>query len=419
MLMTSIWAATADPAPETPSLDAAAEADVAIVGAGYTGIAAALRLAAGGARVVVLDAGEPGAGASGRNGGQVIPGLKYDPDELAAFYGEAGVAFVGATADLVFDLVAAHGIACDAARGGWIQPTLKHAHLPKLHARAAQWAKRGAPVDILDAGATARLTGSAAFVGGWIDRRAGRLHPLNYMRGLLRAALGAGVRIHGFSRATGLRRAGGRWRLATSAGPEVTAAQVLIATNGYTDDLWPRLKQTVIPANSFQVATSPLDPAVLRRVLPEGSVVSDSRRVANYFRIGPGGRLMMGGRGSFAEPRTAADFAALGPAVAAFFPDLADVPLEFGWAGRIALTRDFLPHVHQPAPGITIALGYNGRGVALASALGTALGAHLLDPTAPLPLKLTDISPLPLHPLHRYYATAMIHYYRLRDRLER
>lgn len=419
MRMDSIWTVTAGAAPDTSSLADSAAADVAVVGAGYTGIAAALRLAQGGARVVVLDAGTPGMGASGRNGGQVIPGLKYDPDDLAAMYGEESVDFVGGAADLVFDLIATHKIDCDPVRGGWIQPSMKHAHLKALHSRAAQWVKRGAPAEGLDRSETARLTGSQAFVGGWIDRRAGRLHPLNYMRGLLRVALAAGARVYGNTRVTGLRREGNRWLLSTAVGAPVTADEVVIGTNGYTDDLWPDLKRTVIPANSFQIATAPLNADALRSLLPEGSVVSDSRRVANYFRIGPGGRLLMGGRGTFAEPRSAADYAFLTRAVVEIFPDLAGIPVEYGWAGRIALTRDFLPHIHQPVPNLTIALGYNGRGVALATAMGNAIGAHLLDRSALLPLKLTRINPLPLHDLHRQYATAMIYYYRLRDMLER
>lgn len=420
MHMGSLWAVTAAaPAPDTAPLDASRAADVAVVGGGFTGLACALRLAEGGAKVVVLEAEAPGFGASGRNGGQVIPGLKHDPDDLAALYGEAGADFAGRTADAVFDLVARHAIACEAVRGGWIQPTVKHAHLPTLHARAAQWAQRGAPVEVLDRDGVERLTGTRVFLGGWIDRRAGRVHPLDYVRGLAGAAMAAGVAVHGGTRVTGLARAAGGWTLATASGARVTAAQVVLGTNGYTDGLWPRLKETIVPANSFQIATAPLDAAALEGVLPGGSVVSDTRRVANYFRIGPGGRLLMGGRGFFGEPRAPRDYDFLREALGWLFPRLSAAPIEYAWAGRVAMTRDHLPHVHQPAPGITAALGYNGRGVALATALGGAIADHLLDASKPLPLKLTDIRPLPVHGLHRQYAAAMIRYYRLRDALER
>ncbi len=415
----SIWAATATPAPETPALAGDHRADVTVIGAGFTGLAAALRLAQGGASVRVLDASAPGFGASGRNGGQVIPGLKLDPDALDAQFGEATTDFVGRAADVAFRLIDTHAIACEPRRSGWIQASVKTTHLPTLERRAAAWAKRGASVELLDAAAMARATGGTGFAGGWLDRRAGALHPLNYARGLARAALAAGAQIHGASRATRLTPQGKGWLVETEAGARVTCDQVVLATNGYTDGLWPGLRATVIPAHSFQVATQPLDAALLAQILPGGSVVSDTRRIGNYFRLGPGNRLMMGGRGSFAEPRSVADYGRIIAALHAIFPQSRDLGLEFQWAGRVAMTPDHLPHIHRPAPNLTIALGYNGRGVALASAMGDVIGAHLLDPSVRLPLTVSPLRPLPLHGLHPLYATAAIWYYRLRDALER
>lgn len=415
----SLWAATAAAAPETPPLEGSHRADVAIVGAGFTGLAAALRLAGGGASVIVAEAETPGFGASGRNGGQVIPGLKHDPDTLDALFGEATTEFAGCTADVVFELVDRHAIDCGLARKGWIQPAVRRSRLPELERRMREWRARGAPVEMLDAAAMAHRTGTDRFVGGWIDHRAGSLHPLDYVRGLLRAALAAGARVHGASRVVRLEKGEAGWIVATAGGARISAAQVIIATNGYSDGLWPGLKATVIPAGSFQVATAPLGAALLERILPERNTVSDNRRVGNYFRIAPGGRLMMGGRGNFSDTTAPGDYRGIEAALHAIFPDLAGVPIEFRWTGRIAMTRDHLPHVHQPFANLTIALGYNGRGVALATALGTAIADHLLDRRRPLPLKLTDIRPLPLHGLHPFYASAMVHYYRLRDALDR
>src|SRR5207244_3979017 len=193
----SLWAATARPAPETPPLDASRQADVAIVGAGYSGLAAALQLAEAGVSVVVLEAGEPGWGASGRNGGQVIPGLKYDPDELVAMFGtEAGehlVRVAGGAPDTVFDLIARHKIDCDARRCGWIQPAFAVADVGVITRRAEQWQRRGAPVAVLDRDTVRRLVGSPIYHGGWIDRRAGSVQPLRCARGLARAAHDAGA----------------------------------------------------------------------------------------------------------------------------------------------------------------------------------------------------------------------------------
>lgn len=425
----SLWAATAQPAVDIPPLAAPLAVDVAIVGAGYTGLSTALHLAGQGRSVCVIDAHEPGWGASGRNGGQVIPGLKYDPDELIRRYGsadgEALVRTVGHAADTVFDLIARHGVECDATRAGWVQPTHSPALLRTLHARARQWEARGAHVEILDRAQTAARLGTDTFVGGWVDRRAGSVQPLSYARGLARAALKHGVAIHGGTRAVALeqQRTGWRIRTATSErpdGPTIDAAQVLIATNGYSDALWPGLAQSVIAANSFIVATKPLDAKTGAAILPGREVASDSRRLLLYFRRDATGRLLMGGRGPFREPRDgpdSRDWAHLERAARLLYPQLEGVEYEYRWAGRIAITRDFVPHVHLPAPGVTIALGYNGRGIAMATTLGKHLAAHLLGTSKSLPLPPTAIKPIPLHALQRWYINAGVAWYGLLDAL--
>jgi glycine/D-amino acid oxidase-like deaminating enzyme len=417
--VTSLWEATARiAAPETPPLTESVRAHVAIVGAGYTGLAAALALAERGARAIVLEAQAPGFGASGRNGGQVIPGLKLDPDALDRRFGEATTAFVGGAAATTFGLIEQLQIACDAQRTGWIQATVKHAHRDVIAARAEQWRRRGAPVEALDAAAMARATGARGFVGGWRDSRAGVLHPLDYARGLTRAAQSAGAYVHGGSTVKSLARVGARWRLTTAAGASVEAENVVLATNGYSDELWPGLKQTIVPARSCQIATAPLPSDVLARILPGGEAVSDTRRIGNYFRLGPGGRLLMGGRSPFREPRGPRDYAFLREALEAFYPQVSAVPIEHYWSGRVAMTADHLPHLHEPAPGVIAALGYNGRGVALATSLGLAIGAHLIDRINPLPFLASRIKPLPLHGMHEMYGNWAIAYFRLRDAIE-
>ncbi len=417
--MTSIWEATASvAAPEAPPLAESVRADVAIVGAGYTGLAAALALAERGARAIVLEAQAPGFGASGRNGGQVIPGLKLDPDALDRRFGEATTAFVGEAAEATFALIERLQLSCGARRTGWIQATVKQTHRGVIAARAEQWRRRGAPVEALDSVAVAKATGARGLAGGWRDARGGVLHPLDYAHGLCRAAQAAGARVHGGSIVTRLARVGARWRLATAVGASVEAENVLLATNGYSDALWPGLKQTILPARSCQIATAPLPADVLARILPGGEAVSDTRRIGNYFRLGPGGRLMMGGRGPFREPRGPADYAFLREALQAFYPEVAAFPIEHYWSGRVAMTADHLPHVHEPAPGMITALGYNGRGVALATALGLAIGAHLVDRAKPLPFKPSRLKPMPLHGMHEIYGSWAIAYYQLRDAME-
>ncbi len=408
----SLWEATAQvPPPEAPPLRGEVRADVAVIGGGYTGLAAALGLAERGARVVVLEAREFGHGASGRNGGQVIPGLKLDPDTLDAMFGGATTAFVGAAAQTTFALISRLGIDCGAARTGWIQAAAKRAHLASVAARAEQWRRRGAPVEVLDEAGMALRTGAAGFVGGWRDGRAGVLHPLDYARGLARAAQPAGAALHSGSAARRVSRAARGWRVATALG-EVEAGAVLLAGNGYTDGLWPGLKATVLPARSCQIATAPLAPEALAAILPGGEAVSETRRIGTYFRRGPGGRLVIGGRGPFREPR---DFSGLEAELARLYPKAAGI--EHRWSGRVAMTADHLPHLHQPAPGVIAALGYNGRGVALATALGLAMAAHLSEGAA-LPFPFSAMKPLPWHGWHELYGEAAIRYYRLRDALE-
>jgi len=418
----SLWVATARRPPPTPPLEMSRRADVAIVGAGFSGLAAALQLAESGASVVVLESGEPGWGASGRNGGQVIPGLKYDPDELVAMFGqEAGehlVRVAGGAPDNVFTLIARHGIDCDARQCGWIQPAFADADVGMIARRAEQWQRRGAPVAILDRETVRRLIGSPIYRGGWLDRRAGSVQPLSYSRGLARAAQTAGALVCGGSRVTTLARDGDRWKVTTAHGPTVSAERVLIATNGYTDGLWPRLRRSVIAANSFQVATERLPEPVRRTILPEGHVASDTRKLLLYYRCDHHGRLIMGGRGPFREPEGPRDYRHLQRVIGILFPQLKGVRCEFYWSGRIALTRDHVPHVHQPAPGLSILLGYNGRGVAMATTLGTLVAKNMIAAADnPLPLPITDIRPIPLHALHRLYATAIMQAYRLGDYL--
>ncbi|WP_458371630.1 NAD(P)/FAD-dependent oxidoreductase [Pseudomonas lactis] len=419
--MKSLWSATAPSVVSTPALNESVKVDVAIVGAGYTGLSTALHLAERGVRVCVLEAHEPGWGASGRNGGQVNPTLKYDPQQLVQKYGperaEPLIATVSNSADLVFKLIERHGIDCAPVRKGWMQVSYSEKAVAGLHARAEQWARRGVPVQRLDATAVASRMGSSAFAGGWLDGRAGAIQPLAYARGLVAAALAAGARVHGHSAVTGLQRQGSAWQLQTAGGAQVTADQVVLATNGYSDHLWPGMAQSVLAANSFIVATKPLSGRAAESILPGQETVSTAQRLLLYFRKDAYGRLLMGGRGLFNDPTGPADFAHLERSLALLFPQLGPLEFDYRWAGRIAITRDFMPHVHEPAPGLTLALGCNGRGIALCTSLGQQLAGRLCDSTADFAYPITPLQRLPLHRLQRFYIGAGVAWYSLLDRL--
>jgi glycine/D-amino acid oxidase-like deaminating enzyme len=273
---------------------------------------------------------------------------------------------------------------------------------------------------VLDAAQIARLTGAAGYLGGWIDRRAGTIDPLAFARGLARAAVAAGVRIAEGMRVTRLRRTGAGWHVETQGGLDLSADKVVVATNALSDGLIPGLAQTIVLLNSFQIATAPLPDSLGRQILPEGQAVSDSRRILVYFRQTPDGRFMLGGRGRMGGPRHAADFAHLQRAMRRLYPALRDIPVEHRWFGRVAMTPDHLPHLHEPEPGLITAIGCQGRGVGLMTALGRRLADYVATgDRAVLPLPLTRMRPIPLHGLRSVGIAAMIAWYRMLDRLER
>lgn len=421
-LTPSLWAATAAPAPDTAPLDGDAQADVVIVGAGYCGLSTALHLAERGVRVVVLEARDIGFGGSGRNGGQVIPGFKYDPSEMIAMFGaEKGqrlVDFAGSTADAVFDLIDKHRMDVPHVRRGWIQGSHTTDALKLAERRARDWGAQGVATQLLDRAETARLLGTDKYFGGWVDPRGGGVQPLSYARGLARAAIAAGVVIHTASPVTQLAQAGGKWHVTTKQGAKVVAERVVLATNGYTDDLWPQLRKSIINANSFQVATEPLPESVRRSILPEGHVSSDARNLLLYYRIDHTGRLLMGGRGTFREPDPAqpGDWSHLENVVAKLFPQAAGVPIAYRWCGHVAITRDYMPHLHEPAPGLLIDIGCQGRGVGLQTRMGQALAEYIATGNhQALPVAPSSIKPFPLYGLRRLYVSAVIGWYRMTD----
>jgi glycine/D-amino acid oxidase-like deaminating enzyme len=421
--MRSLWSATAAPGPSLEELAAGVRAEIAIIGAGYTGLSAALQLSAAGRDVVVLEAVEVGDRASGVNGGQVIPGVKHDPDALEEIFGSTvGARLVKTVAsgpDVVFDLIEKYQIACAATRTGWIQPATSGAALAAIGARVEQWRRRGADVELLSARETARLTGSQRYSGGWIDRRGGTVQPLSYVRGLARAAQGLGTRIFARSPATDLKQTGREWCIQTPRG-SVTSGTVILATDAYTDRLADPLRRTLIPVPSFQVATEPIPENLRKTLLPEGQSASDTWHLLRYFRLDSTGRLIMGSRGTFADVPVAGAARHHYRAVREIYPQLEGIRYEYHWGGLVAMTRDHLPHLHQVAPGLLAGLGYNGRGVAMATVMGRILADWALGtPAAELAFPVTPLAPIPMHRFNQLGARIAIQCLRAMDGLAR
>jgi glycine/D-amino acid oxidase-like deaminating enzyme len=415
----SLWSVTAPPGPVCTQLSGPLRAQAAVIGAGYTGLSAALHLAEAGRDVAVLEAVDIGERASGVNGGQVIPGVKPDPDALEAMLGPyAGgrlVTTAAAGPDLVFDLIARHGIQCEATRTGWIQPATSEASLAQLARRAEQWWRRGAAVDLLSRAEVLQLTGSALYCGGLLDRRGGTVQPLAYVRGLAHAVGGAGGRIFTHTPALRLTRKTGAWNIETPQG-SLSAPVVIIATDADTGALNEELRRTMVPVPSFQVATAPIPAALRRTILPDGQAASDTWHLLRYFRLDASGRLVLGSRGTFAQAPAQHDVQYHYRAVHEIYPQLKGIAFEYHWGGMVAMTRDHLPHLHELAPGLHAGVGYNGRGVAMATVMGRLLARRALGaPVVELGFPVTPVLPMPFHSLSGLGARATIQYLRCMD----
>ncbi len=392
----SLWVATANPLPLDPLVDNTTT-DALVVGGGFTGLSAALHLSEVGCDVVLVDAVEPGYGASGRNGGQVIPGLKAYPDDVMARFGnELGLSIVRTTnksADFVFDLIEKHQIDCFANRNGFIQPAFSKPSCKVIRQRCEQLESLGAPVELLDRQSTCECLGSNAYHLALLDRRGGNVQPLAYARGLAKAAIRLGAKVFSHSPVKSIGHKNNQW-VARTPSANIKCNQLLICTNGYSDfvgddQLWPALSKSIVPLYSFQVATTPLEEKIRRTILPFGHVASDTRRLLNYFRMDQEGRLVFGGRGGVNDATGFADYDHVIKRIRQLFPQIQDPQIEYSWSGKVALTLDSIPHIHQLAPRVHAALGFNGRGVAMASMMGNwlakiAIGQRLDEGCLPL-----------------------------------
>jgi glycine/D-amino acid oxidase-like deaminating enzyme len=423
----SLWQATAVPAPALlPPLQGGAETQIAVVGAGFAGLSTALHLAERGLAVTVLEAGGAlGDGASGRCGGHLLYGGRLTEAELRRHCGEAAGrrlhAFGAGAADDAFALIERLGLRCDAVRLGSIYAADSEAGLAEARHKFKALQAAGVPARWLDREAIAQAIGSAVYLGGYLNPKAGGVQPLSLVRELARAAQAAGARIHLGAPALALAPQGQGWRLRTPGG-WLDARRVLLATNGQGPAIWPALRRTVLPVWSYQAATPPLPAAA--GVLPGRPVVSDTRRLLNYFRRDAAGRLVMGGKGPLMGPRGSPALASYGwqrQTIARLFPALADAPLDYCWAGQVSVTLHRRPRLFalDDRRNVLASVACNGKGVAWNLALGPVL-ADALSGAAPIDaLPLPPPEParaIPLHALRPLYAAAGTAWLRWLDR---
>jgi glycine/D-amino acid oxidase-like deaminating enzyme len=375
-----LWERTAPPPPPTEALAGDAVADVAIVGAGYTGLSTALHLAERGIDVAVLEAVEIGYGAAGRSTGLVNAGLWVMPsalkEVLGPVYGERLLVLLTYSPRTVFEIVDKYQIPCELKRAGTIHCGAGPKGAAEIGERARQWQERGVPVRVLDAEEMRAKTGTAVYPAGLLDPRAGTIQPLAYVRGLGRAAIEAGARVFTNSPVTDLARHRDAWRVRTPAG-SVRAKWVVLATDAYTSRFVPELRGEQVALPFFHIATAPLTDNLRRTILPEGQGAWDTRTVLSGFRTDDAGRLIIGSVGALRGTGHAIHRGWAQRRLRAMFPQLGEVRLEHEWYGRIGMTSDHLPRLHAPAGNMIALAGFNGRGIAPGTVFGREIARHV------------------------------------------
>ncbi|MBO9352386.1 FAD-dependent oxidoreductase [Bordetella petrii] len=376
----SFWSASARERCECPRLAADVDADVAIIGGGFTGLSAAHYVNLAGRSATVLEANQIGWGASGRNGGNAVPRYKPTFPELEARYGrEIAICmyrWAHDALDTLEQIIDHHALPCGFVRCGLLTPMTSDKNIARFRSDA-EWLRRhvgdNAPC-LLDRKETACAVGSEFYAASYLEPRAGAIHPFDYCQSLGNALVRRGVRLFCETPVLDWIEDGKHVRLRTPDG-SVRARQLIIATNGYSDlsKAGRHLNKRVVPVASAVISTQVLAPGVRATILPRGQVATDAKRLTNYYRILPDGSLLFGGRGGASSRASPKIYERVRRDMTKIFPQLDGVPIRYAWFGLVAVTLDGLPHIGMLRRNVHYALGYNGRGVALSALLGREL----------------------------------------------
>jgi glycine/D-amino acid oxidase-like deaminating enzyme len=364
-------------------------ADVAVIGAGFTGLSAALSLAKRGAKVIVLEAETVGWGASSRNGGMVLTGLKLGVNKLISMYGRELTRRMYAasleTIDVVERLTTEENIACDFARCGHLEVACKPAHFDdyarqvEVIAREFNHQLRVVPREQLR-----DEIGSGIYYGGMVDEISAGVNPAKYVAGLGVASMRAGAQICERTRVLNIQRETRNgsmgFRINTSRGT-TSVSHVLVGTSGYTGAATPALRRKIIPIGSFIITTEVLPEALARELSPKNRQIYDSKNFIYYYRLTPDNRMLFGGRAAFFPEtdktvRKSAEILRRG--MIDVYPQLRDTKVEYVWGGTLDFCFDIMPHAGQ-IDGIYFALGYAGHGVAMATYQGQKMAEWIAE----------------------------------------
>lgn len=419
----SLWEATAEPAREFPVLSGEQQADVVIIGAGYTGLSAAHHIAKSGLAPIVLEANRPGWGASGRNGGVITAKFRLSFREIDATHGRAIAKrmyeIAHESSDMVEELVSEFGItSANLTRTGQVKAAHNETTL-KAAIGEANWMARemgSAEVRILDKREVRDETGSDIFVGGVLNPGSGGIHPLNYLRGLADGVARRGIPIFQESPVLKLRHENDGIVAETPQGA-VRARQAIIATNSYSDltGATAHMQRTLIPFRSAIVATEQLPRNLAGKLMPTGRTYTETKRMMRWFRM-VNNRLIFGGRGAFGKRDSEIAFDALRKAMVGIFPDLADVPLAYKWSGLVGMTLDSVPHIGRIDDRTLVSMGYNGAGVAMSSLMGRYLTAFVRGETPDVGLlDVSRMKAIPFYPLREPAVRMVAGWYQFLD----
>jgi glycine/D-amino acid oxidase-like deaminating enzyme len=378
------WLDTAPEGPDRSNTEVGGNVDVAVVGAGLTGLSAALHLARKGATVAVFERETVAFGASGRNGGMATPGLSIGFRDAISRYGFPTASTLYLTyndaIDTIEKLVADEGIACDFARTGKMNLAAKPAHYDGLRKTHEVLAERlGHETQMVPKAELRSEIGSDHYHGAMIDPRGAGLHVGKFTKGLAQAAARAGALIHEKAPVEQVQRlGGGRHEVVTPRGT-VRADQVLVATSGYTGRPFRWLQLRIAPVGSFIIVTEPLGQKICDQLLPNRRMASDSKNLLYYFRITPDHRLLFGGRARFAMSNPQSDQKSgriLKKAMVSVFPQLADARVDYCWGGLVDMTMDRMVHAGEH-DGLFYSLGYSGHGVQMATYMGKQMAEYM------------------------------------------